>query len=548
MSTALPADSARVPADVAPPMPDVPAVLREALALAELGLRVIPLHPRDKIPRIRQWQKRATTDPAKIHEWFAERPDDNLGLATGDGLIALDLDEGGKQSFDDLMAQGGEFPETARAQTGSGGEHILLRMESSGLTITNFRPKIDVRGDGGQIVVAPSLHPKTGKAYQWIRHPRDGIAEAPEWLVRQLREWKSNGRSRRASERVKPTRTRGEPDPIAVSSPGTQSPPAGKRQASRAGTRVKIDLSRQGDPEEMLTELIARFPVSGHGERHKAMTQAVGSLLGRGYDREFVERVLHGWHERFWAQGVTRTALDEAAREVAACIESTIRNSERGGFVQARGGQNHADECRQIALDERQHRLLDQGVVVMDGAGQKRLRLPEELPSEELPSEEVKAEKGKSENAPSQRTPHCKRVTQIGIRLCKSADERVFVEALLRWTIYKFRCLEDETAGGVMKLTNDQVRDIAVARGLAKSWGPEQFERLKRKFVTRERDGKPASRFELLREIHKGHHKPNETQGVPSAYETTGIRELVALPERAEESACASDADLLAGN
>ena len=290
-----------------------------------------------------------------------------------------------------------------------GGEHILLRMESSGLTITNFRPKIDVRGDGGQIVVAPSLHPKTGKAYQWIRHPRDGIAKAPEWLVRQLREWKSNGRSRVEPQSGSSRPGRGEsPIRSRCRVPGTQSPPAGKRQASRAGTRVKIDLSRQGDPEEMLTELIARFPVSGHGERHKAMTQAVGSLLGRGYDREFVERVLRGWHERFWAQGVTRTALDEAAREVAACIESTIRNTERGGFVQARGGQNHADECRQIALDERQHRLLDQGVVVMDGAGQKRLRLPEELPSEELPSEEVKAEKGKSENAPSQRTPHCK--------------------------------------------------------------------------------------------------------------------------------------------
>ena len=89
MSTALPADASRVPADVAPPDAGCSRRSAGSVALAELGLRVIPLHPGRRIPRIKQWQKRATTDPAKeIQAWFAERPDDNLGLATGDGLIA----------------------------------------------------------------------------------------------------------------------------------------------------------------------------------------------------------------------------------------------------------------------------------------------------------------------------------------------------------------------------------------------------------------------------------------------------------------------------
>jgi hypothetical protein len=35
----------------------------------------------------------ATDDPVTIRKWFTERPDDNLGLLTGNGLIALDLNQ-----------------------------------------------------------------------------------------------------------------------------------------------------------------------------------------------------------------------------------------------------------------------------------------------------------------------------------------------------------------------------------------------------------------------------------------------------------------------
>ena len=69
-------------------------VLREALDLVELGLPVIPLNPRSKKPRIEQWQTRASCDPRTIRRWFQGRPDDNLGLRTGEGLVALDVDAG----------------------------------------------------------------------------------------------------------------------------------------------------------------------------------------------------------------------------------------------------------------------------------------------------------------------------------------------------------------------------------------------------------------------------------------------------------------------
>jgi hypothetical protein len=58
-------------------------------------------------------------------------------------------------------------------------------------------------------------------------------------------------------------------------------------------------------------------------------------------------------------------------------------------------------------------------------------------------------------------------------------------------------------------------------------WESQQLERLKRKFISRPNDGKPATRYELLLEIVKGSCKRNEAVGVPSEYRATGILGLI---------------------
>ncbi len=143
-------------------------LLRAALTYARLGYRVHPT--RGKVPILPGWPDAATTDPDTIKSWWRSNPRANVGLALGRGLVALDIDApDGEGSLGQLMAELGELPATVESRTPRGGRHLLYRVPD-GTAIKNhvgLRPNLDVRADGGQIVVAPSVHPETGSRYQW---------------------------------------------------------------------------------------------------------------------------------------------------------------------------------------------------------------------------------------------------------------------------------------------------------------------------------------------------------------------------------------------
>jgi hypothetical protein len=81
-----------------------------AQVYAALGLPVVPMHTAQpggrcscpdpacpdpgKHPRLRGWQRLATTDPALVGEWWRRWPDTTLGLATGRRFDVLDVDGG----------------------------------------------------------------------------------------------------------------------------------------------------------------------------------------------------------------------------------------------------------------------------------------------------------------------------------------------------------------------------------------------------------------------------------------------------------------------
>jgi hypothetical protein len=182
--------------------------LSAALTYAESDWFVFPLHtPQQnglcdcrkdcsspgKHPRTMNGLNGASNDPEQIRLWWQMWPQANVGIATGakSGFFVLDVDEkhGGRESIKTLVDKHGLFPERIYQRTGGGGWHILFK--HPGIRIGNVQNSdrlgkgIDVRGDGGYIVVAPSLHP-SGKRYEWgsgLKTP----PEAPHWLVEALR-------------------------------------------------------------------------------------------------------------------------------------------------------------------------------------------------------------------------------------------------------------------------------------------------------------------------------------------------------------------------
>jgi hypothetical protein len=162
-------------------------VVDAALAYAERGWQVFPCKPRDKRPATPNGFKDATTDRLKIGRWWAANPAYNVAIATGaaSGFFVLDVDAPeGFRSAATLTMQYGSLPHTMTQRTGGGGWQHLYAMPK-GLRIGNSAGRLgaglDVRGNGGYVVVAPSVHP-SGKAYEW-RDLNDEIAAPCAWLI-----------------------------------------------------------------------------------------------------------------------------------------------------------------------------------------------------------------------------------------------------------------------------------------------------------------------------------------------------------------------------
>lgn len=173
-----------------------PSPLAHALAYAKLGWRVVPIKPGEKYPSVEAWQEVATTDPHLIEQWFSQWPDHGVGIATGpgSGVWVLDVDpaHGGEETLRDLEVANGDLPDTVTAITGGGGAHYLFAWPDLNGTeqLSNSAGRLgvglDVRGHGGQVVVAPTCHPTTHNRYQWESSHLPGqvpVAPAPQWLL-----------------------------------------------------------------------------------------------------------------------------------------------------------------------------------------------------------------------------------------------------------------------------------------------------------------------------------------------------------------------------
>ncbi len=127
-----------------------------------MGLSVIPCNPETKRPLIESWKPFQSHLPTEdeVGAWWKRWPDAAPAVVTGklSGLVVVDID-----SADAVEIKEAEnwFGETSwRSRTPSGGMHLGYAHPGSRVSnacrIPGFDFDIDIRGDGGYVLVPPS--------------------------------------------------------------------------------------------------------------------------------------------------------------------------------------------------------------------------------------------------------------------------------------------------------------------------------------------------------------------------------------------------------
>lgn len=164
-------------------------VVRDAGGLARCSCDDLDCRSPGKHPLTANGVKDASTDALILAASWGRWPEANIGLAMGaaSGLFAVDVDprNGGDTTIEELQAKHGRFADTINALTGGGGQHILFKFDASRKLPGKLGHGVDVKGEGGYIVVEPSMH-VSGITYAWEADgdPLEGATAAapPEWL------------------------------------------------------------------------------------------------------------------------------------------------------------------------------------------------------------------------------------------------------------------------------------------------------------------------------------------------------------------------------
>jgi Bifunctional DNA primase/polymerase, N-terminal/Primase C terminal 1 (PriCT-1)/AAA domain len=182
-------------------------MLAAALVYAERGVPVFPVweivagrcacgrdcgevagkHPRWRRGDLEHGLLDATTDATMIQGWWTTWPRANIGSPTiWASVVDVDPRHGGDATLTALEAEHGALPETPEVLTGGGGRHLYFRpvpgLRSRAGVIG---PGVDVRADGGYVLLPPSTH-VSGRVYcDEVSRPlfETPLAEMPGWLV-----------------------------------------------------------------------------------------------------------------------------------------------------------------------------------------------------------------------------------------------------------------------------------------------------------------------------------------------------------------------------
>ena len=142
--------------------------LDAALDYRAQGMSVIPIRPKNKKPLIewKEFQSRRAEE-SEIREWWQKTPDANIGMVTGkiSGRSVIDIDtaEGG-EALDEMVPDSWL---TQMATTPRGGKHHHCEDADGVGNNAGAIPGVDFRGEGGFVVMPPSIGPN-GNPYRWV--------------------------------------------------------------------------------------------------------------------------------------------------------------------------------------------------------------------------------------------------------------------------------------------------------------------------------------------------------------------------------------------
>jgi len=247
-------------------------LLKIAKALVEKKWSVIPVSRDSKKPAIpwKTYQENLANEDNLIR-WFGVGSNYNIGLVTGrlSGIIVIDCDT--LEASDGFVKEYPEASTTLQVVTGRG-IHYYFKYEEGIRNDTGKKlgEKIDVRGDGGYVVIPPSIH-ANGKVYVYRKFD---IANLPTNLQQKI-----------------------------------------------TGNRFNDTRNDNILPRDKNTDLITQ------GFRNARLTSMAGSMRKAGFDYDSIKYSLHSFNERFCSPSLDSGEIEAIANSVSAYTPGTPSRS-----------------------------------------------------------------------------------------------------------------------------------------------------------------------------------------------------------------------------
>jgi putative DNA primase/helicase len=296
-----------------------------------------------KHPRTFHGLKDATTDVNQVSLWDNQFPTANWGLSTGSpsgvGVIDIDTKDGvsGYESFERYEEDHGFLPPTMQAKTGGGGLHLLFQIPQGARVPSRvgWMPGVDIRGDGGYIVLPPGNH-KSGERYEWVQWR--ALAEMPQYVIDDILKGVEGG---------------GKKDLRPISEFVLNGIPEGERDDTLFRWACRLRRQHATDDDgglAVVTELIlaiaqrSNFPQDqalkkveqAFKQDHSDIEDHIHPLTDVGNRNRFIE--LHGRNLRYvpewgwmgWTPAGWRNTSDEEVIKLAEDVAVKIRTEESG--------------------------------------------------------------------------------------------------------------------------------------------------------------------------------------------------------------------------